>query len=412
MIRVGMFGTFDIGNFGDLLFPIVAERKLAELGDVELVRFSYLQKSASEWCYGVEPIDSLPGAIGNLDLAIIGGGHLIHFNPRMASGYRPENPAIPHPLGFWWLPAVTAAIANVPVAVHGVSSDATLPDWAAPLLRTFLGAANYPTVRDTGTASRLAPYCPAGREIAIVPDSIFSIGDIIERGKHSPQYEEFCRKAGLKSPYLIVQPSDALWRRKGQISAYLQEARAKGWDVLELPIGFGIGNYTGFYETGVTARPSEWPEPLLLAEIIANSEAAIGVSLHLSVVASCYGIPVYRPRYARSSKFIVLDDLPNIAFLEDQPVLKGRGETTPDCSIVDGYRTQLNAHWKRMADLARQKASAEPVRARAAWDQLCLTPEAFRQLRGVSDRWFDFKQGARRQRQFFMHSLRKLGRTR
>ena len=64
MICVGMFGTFDIGNFGDLLFPIVAERKLAQLGPTELVRFSYLKKRAPEWCYDVEPIDSLPEAIG------------------------------------------------------------------------------------------------------------------------------------------------------------------------------------------------------------------------------------------------------------------------------------------------------------------------------------------------------------
>jgi len=411
MMRVGMFGTFDIGNFGDLLFPIVAQRKLAELGEIQVVRFSYLKKRAPDWCYDVEPIDSLPEAVGDLDLAIIGGGHLIHFNPRMASGYHPENPLIPHPLGFWWLPALTAALANVPVAVHGVSSDAMLPQWGAPLLESFLGASDYVTVRDAETANRLSAYCPAGQQISIVRDSIFSIPDIISRGEHSAEYEEFCSKLGLTKPYLVVQPSDALWRRKAEIGEYLRQARAKGWQVLELPIGFGIGNYTGFYRGGVSARPTEWPEPLLLAEIIANAEAVLGVSLHLSVVASCYGIPVYRPRYSPSSKFVVLDDLPNIFFLDDQPKLRGREESPAERTLVDQYRKELDEHWNRLAALAAGPKSPEPLRARGAWRQLCLTPDAFRRLRPRSDRRLEITQGLRRQRQFMMHSLRKLGRA-
>jgi len=411
MIRVGMFGTFDIGNFGDLLFPIVAERKLAQLSSVEMVRFSYLKKTAADWCYDVEPVETLPDVIGGLNLAMIGGGHLIHLNRRMAHGYQPENPAIPHPLGFWWLPAVTAAAANVPVAVHGVSSDAVLPHWATPLLETFVGASDYLTVRDEGTAVRLSRYCPDGRTISIVPDSIFSIGDILKRGDPSPQFEEFCRRSELKAPYLIVQPSDALWRRKASISDYLRQARVRGWEVIELPIGAGIGNYTGFYKEHVTVRPTKWPEPMLLAEIIANSEAVLGVSLHLSVVASCYGIPVYRPRYARSSKFVVLDDLPNIHFLEDEPPLQGRGETVPDLDLIDQYRAKLDEHWQRLVDLANRSNPPEPIKARGAWNQLCLTPEAFRQLRSRSDRWFEMKQAGMRQRQFLMHSVRRLRRS-
>ena len=253
---------------------------------------------------------------------------------------------------------------------------------------------------------------PPGQQISIARDSIFSIPDIIKRGDHSGDFQAFCRKWGLTGPYLIVQPSDALWRRKGEIGEYLHKAKAKGWHVLELPIGFGIGNYTGFYRDGVTVRPTEWPEPLLLAEIIANAEAVLGVSLHLSVVASCYGIPVYRPRYSRTSKFVVLDGLPNVFFLEDKPELRGREEIPADCTLVDRYRSELDEHWQRLAALASRDKTPEPLRARAAWPQMCLTPDAFRHQRGTGDRWMEIAQGLRRQRQFVMHSLRKRARSR
>jgi lipopolysaccharide transport system ATP-binding protein len=252
--------------------------------------------------------------------------------------------------------------------------------------------------------------CPAGREIELIPDSVFSVPDIIERGTHSDAFRSTTERWGLKRPYLIVQPSDALWRHKDVIAGYLRAAAAKGWDVLELPIGFEIGNYTGFYKEGVTVRAGEWPEPLLLAEIIANAEAAIGISLHLSVVASCFGIPVYRPPYARSSKFVVLEGLPNISFFGDGAPLLGRDELSADLHQVSEYRAKLDVHWQRLAQLAGPAAIADAARVRGAWTQLCMTPDAFRRTGGFRSRIQAKSLELRRRRHFVMHDVRKLRR--
>ena len=45
MREIGIVGTFDVQNFGDLLFPLIAERELeSRLGPIKLHRFSYHAK--------------------------------------------------------------------------------------------------------------------------------------------------------------------------------------------------------------------------------------------------------------------------------------------------------------------------------------------------------------------------------
>lgn len=405
-MRIGMFGTFDIGNFGDILFPIVAEKKLSQLADVNLQRFSYRKMQADSWCYDVSPIDSLPDALDTLDLILIGGGHLLHFTREMAEGYYPPAKHIPHPLGFWWLPAVCGAMAGLPVATHGVSTSDRFPDWGEPLLRTFASSVDYFTVRDTLSAERMACYGAA--DVSVIPDSIFSISDVLHRGNPSAAFLEFKKQHGLGEKYLIVQPSDQLWKRRDQVIGLIADARGRGWDVLELPIGFEIGNKPGFYggAHGLIEVKS-WPEPFLLAEIIANAEAAVGVSLHLSIVASAYGIPVIRPSYARSSKFILLDKLPNIAFLQDRPALHGRSDREPDMAVASELKMQLDAHWAKIIVLAGDNRPRQIRKAVGAWDQLCATPAAFRAAQSGLERAQETIEFLKRRRGYAMHHVRK-----
>ncbi len=47
--QVASFGTFDVENYGDLLFLLIAEAELSErLGSVKLHRFSYNAKEPPE----------------------------------------------------------------------------------------------------------------------------------------------------------------------------------------------------------------------------------------------------------------------------------------------------------------------------------------------------------------------------
>ncbi len=404
-MKIAMFGTFDIGNFGDLFFPIIAEQKLSELGPVTITRFSYRAKSHATWCYDVEPIQRFPELADQFDLVIVGGGHLLHFNRHMALDYMPTDPTIPHPLGFWWLPAVAAAMAGIPAALHGVSADPAFPRWATPLLKAFTDSLDYVSVRDPKTHALLSKYAQPGQEIAIVPDSVFSVSDVLKRGAPSAAFKAFSEEIGLEPNYLIIQPSHALRRFKPEILNLAADAERRGWQVLELPIGYEIGNDIGFYgDVPGLKRVRSWPQPMLLAEIIANAQAVAGISLHLSVVASAYGVPVYRTPYADTSKFILLRDLPNIRFLTDDAPLVGWSDAEPDLTVVQEHKARLDKHWRRISELARGPKRTPKARG---WELLCDAPAAFRGTRDLSDSVAELKGDLHRQAQGMRYRLSK-----
>src|SRR5713101_4780546 len=99
--EIGICGTFDVANYGDLLFPLIAESELTErLGAIRLHRFSYSARTTPNWPYKVTSITELPRMIRHLDGLLIGGGHLIRFDKQVAPGYVPSTSAIHHPTGY------------------------------------------------------------------------------------------------------------------------------------------------------------------------------------------------------------------------------------------------------------------------------------------------------------------------
>lgn len=396
-MKIAMFGTFDIANFGDILFPITAEKMLSDRDpSLELRRYSYRPKDARDWHYDVRSIGQFEKDLADTDLVLIGGGHLIHTNRFMAPGYGPTEDGIPHPFGFWWLPAVAGRMAGVPVALHAVSVAEQHPRWSRPMHRAFAESVTYPTVRDRLSQQRMRDM--GAPDTRLVPDSIFTIDRLVKRDTHSDGFRKFVADHKLKRPYIIVQPSTTLRNEQPVISRLLEEANQRGWAILELPIFQEKLNKTGSYNhiPGVISAKYD-PPPLLLTEIIANAEGTIGVSLHLSIVSAVYGVPVYRKRYAADSKFVLLDDIGSgFQFLDADPRLvehPGR----PDPAIAE-FQAQLDTHYDRLIELASRPAQEE--RKARGFAMLTATPDSMRAGQDLDERLSDEILRLRRARNF------------
>src|SRR5688500_15525666 len=145
--RVAIVGTFDVENFGDVLFPIVARHALAaRIPDVEVVPFSYHDRDAADWAYDVRSLSRLGDELGDIDLVLVGGGHLIRFDKTVAFGYSPPDADLHHPTAYWLMPTLLAGWTGVQVAWNAVGVSSDTPAWAAPLLAEAAQAVTYSTI--------------------------------------------------------------------------------------------------------------------------------------------------------------------------------------------------------------------------------------------------------------------------
>ncbi len=163
-MRIGITGTFDVGNYGDILFPYLAEHELAQrIEGLELTRYSYREMSEPDWCYDVRSIRQFVGDLEDLDGLVMGGGHLVRFDKNVAPGYLPPWNELHHPTGYWWLPVVLAGQAGKPVAWNSVGSSVDTPLWARGLLREAIANSTYVSVRDQVAVDELTASSPAPR---------------------------------------------------------------------------------------------------------------------------------------------------------------------------------------------------------------------------------------------------------
>ncbi len=304
MIRVGMVGTFDVANFGDLLFPLVARAELRRrLGDVEIHPYWYHARSAASWPFHVAPLERLPEEVETLDLLLVGGGDIVRFDALVALGYQPSSSAIHHPTGFWLAPILVAHVAGVPVAWNAPGVPGPVPAWARALVRASVMASDYVNVRDRASRELLATVAPDA-DIAVVPDSCFDVV-VVKDDACAP-----CRVSGadhVDGRYLVVQSCREAF-------AVLPSIRKR----FRRPVGTFVLTPVGPVTGDRTDAPRDLPPdtvfshflgPHDLLALISSSSGVVGTSLHLTIAALALGRPALRPVSAKLRKYGLLEGL-------------------------------------------------------------------------------------------------------
>ncbi|AKJ98227.1 ABC transporter ATP-binding protein [Pseudomonas chlororaphis] len=362
--QVAIFGTFDVENYGDLLFPILAEAELARrLGNVHLHRFSYHAKTPAEWPYAVTSLTELPRVAEDLDGVLIGGGFLIRFDKVVAPGYGPTTPDIHHPTGYWLTPALVGLQHGIPVLWNAPGMHCNhVPDWARPLLTMALEQSRYVRVRDVPTRDALAALTSRA-EIDVLPDTAFGLPRLIDEQQPSPAFVQLREQAGLDRPYIVIH---AIHVVESFVRLFEEHPQAfEAYRFLVVPIGPVLGDDPSVIAArlpGAVTLPF-WPQPLLMAEILSQAQAVIGHSYHLAISALAFGVPVFcsadltTGKYTALAEFDSLHALPDVATIDPQWFLSRVGKTAPSPAARAAADT-LMAHWDRVADIIRQGRTA------------------------------------------------------
>ncbi len=356
--QVGLAGTFDVENYGDLLFPLIAEAELAErLGPLKLHCFSYDTKTADGWPFPVTSVTELPRLAPDLDALIVGGGLLVRFDKDVAPGYGPPL-GIHHPTGYWLSPALIALQHDVSVLWNSpgaVYED--LPAWADPLMELAFSQSAYIAVRDEPSRAALSRF--TGRErIAVVPDTAFGLGRRLP-SPPSCEVRRLLEAAGLTGPYVVLQGA----RNLGPFQRFLKRHSGQLGELrfLALPIGPANRDDTAVLDhdlPGLVKLPS-WPHPFLLAEILRQAEAVVGSSFHLAITALTAGVPVFSPVDLSSGKYRGLAGFETIRpvpgdFSDPAAFFSrlGRKAVSPQVEAAAG---RVGEHWDRMAEVLRAR---------------------------------------------------------
>jgi len=366
--QVAIFGTFDVENYGDLLFPIIAEVELTRrLGSVNLQRYSYHAKTQPEWPYAVTSLTQLPLAAASLDGVLIGGGFLIRFDKVVADGYGPTTADIHHPTGYWLTPALIALQHAVPVMWNAPGMHCnSIPDWARPLLTMALEQSAYVRVRDALSRDTLGALTRQA-EIEVLPDTAFGLPRLIDEQQPSAAFIRLREHAGLTGPYIVIH---AIHVVEPFIKLFVEHAEVfQGYQFLVLPIGPVLGDdpavIAGCLPGAITL--SFWPQPLLMAEILSQAQAVIGHSYHLAITSLAFGVPVFcsadltTGKYTALAYFDSLHALPDVGTIDPHWFIARVGKTLPS-PAARAAADQLVEHWDRVAAIIRQgKTSSKPV---------------------------------------------------
>ena len=355
MKEIGICGTFDVENYGDLLLPLIAEKELTNrLGPVKLRRFSYFPKTLPGWPYEVTSLVELPSLVGGLDGLLIGGGHLIRFDKQIAANnYGPPTTDLHHPTAYWLTPALMALQQNIPVAWNAPGVNGCIPDWAEPLMETALNLSSYVAVRDEPSWRELARFAH-GTEIAVVPDTAFGVARLFDSEAPGPDFIRLREAAGLTRPYVVVQATgglDAFIRLAQERPAVLEDHQ-----VVVLPIGPILGDDAACLTNALPGalHLPDWPPPLVLAELIGGADAAIGTSLHLAITALAFGVPSFRPAKEFKGKYSILSGFNTVYAFDNQTGIDphwfaARLGAGPPSPATRAANERLSHHWDRIA---------------------------------------------------------------
>jgi polysaccharide pyruvyl transferase WcaK-like protein/SAM-dependent methyltransferase len=292
--RVGLFGTFEVANYGDLLFPAIFRRMAAKrFPNLDLRLYS---PDAGTFAFDNTPIEAvhrLSDSANDLDALVFGGGEIARFdpaawvkNPHSLSGY--ADLAI--------LPALLANANGIPFAWNAPGIPPGLTHEESNVLAATARQARYLAVRDERSAQELAEHKIAAR---VVPDSGFLLADAYPRQDLTDIHRELTAEFALPQRYLTAHLSPATAdpdEFQTAASALARLARSEHANVLLLPLG-PLHGEIAVLQTMAARHPNELTclqgnlHPLEWAAILAHSVLHVGSGLHGNITAYSYGVP-------------------------------------------------------------------------------------------------------------------------
>lgn len=297
-MRIAHFGTFDVENYGDLVFPLILEGRLSDICE-EIVHVSPAG-GPPIWKDCVETVgfDEFLRETPDIDGVVIGGGQIIRATPTPLGVYDRGgiSPFLTYP-SLWLGAAYVAARQNVPLCWNAPGVPASFSPVTAELVRWTASATDYLAVRDEAS-QRFLEEAGVSRKTNLVPDTAVEISELWAEEDLSRAYAEAFVHRGKSVPgRTLAFHVNSRWAGEDLPSVAARIDRiCEKLDADAILIAIGPSHGDGEVQHRVAQSMNV--EPLLIdrprslletAACIARSEAYFGSSLHGMITSCSFG---------------------------------------------------------------------------------------------------------------------------
>jgi lipopolysaccharide transport system ATP-binding protein len=387
-LQVGIVGTFDVENYGDLLFPLIAQLQLKKRNErIKILAFSPNAVSKNQpWPLDVYSTESIAGILPSLSALLIGGGQIVRFD----KGYPiPITSNSNLPVDYWLSPAAMGALLGKPIIWNAIGAwtGSPVPLWCLDALKKTISASALVAVRDDATYEHLSKVNPTV-EIQNTPDTAFSLARLWPNKEHSEQYLDWSKELCIHGQYIIVQADNSITEHWAAIVKLVQDLNVK--TVVVLPICRCHGDSSSAFPSLPSANiaRSAWLSPSLTCEVISNSALLIASSLHACITSICYGVPCIRIESFNSydRKFEILNGFENICRLDEPDHIRNlfvRGK------VVDAKATKyadlLEVYWDDVARVIMEWRASDAALASSVMLPWAMNVFKYLEIAGSND---------------------------
>jgi polysaccharide pyruvyl transferase WcaK-like protein len=388
MVRIGLWGTFDVQNYGDALFPRIGRAELAgrlpgatvrafsPLGPDHPTRFDGGDTPEALGRYSPERLARL---VEELDCVVVGGGEIIHDHDwELAPHYgrTAEELESLAPSRFFIDGLGPELEEECPVLWHAVGLPFDIPEEQRERYREAITGRPYVSVRDQVSKERLEAL-GIGREIALVPDPAVLLPRFLSTDALDRRLR-YLRAIGgypVRGEALAVQGSRVLLQWVDELAAAI-DGLATELGVPLAVVETGPSHGDGEFAEALSARVGSevfrasdvGPEDI--AAVIAGSIGFVGNSLHGNITAFAFGRPHVVLGLNRESKLLgfvrLIEDPDCLAERADEVAAAFRASAEADRrgEIRAALTRRIDRHFDHLAEIAAH-AAARRVRPRA-----------------------------------------------
>lgn len=364
-MRIAHFGTFDVANYGDLLFPLILRQRLGPVAD-EIVHVSPAGGApVIEEGSTTIAVEAALADAGGYDGVVLGGGNLVHTASWNADFY--DRGGVTGVLAYprlWAGASLLAARHDVPLVWNAVGVPLAVPADVTHIFSAAVALVDRVALRDRSSARRVVEAAP-GTNVHVVPDTGLEVSKLWTAADIDEAYGRAFESRGREVPQraLVVHVNDRYVNDDLETLASRIDRMAREADATPVLIALAPCHGDDRLQRQVAAAMQTTPLTVdrlrslrEVAALIGRSVGYVGSSMHGLVTACSFAVPGLavldeaRTGLAKASGFLETIGLQGrvVASWEEaeRSLAKALDEPTKMRAwAADGGLTLLDAHW-------------------------------------------------------------------